>query len=500
MKQARVLLAGLYHETHCFVPEVTAADKFRIERGREILERRGDGSPIDGFLEIAELHGWKIVPAINCAAAPSGRADDRVFEAFWSELESAARGALAEGLSGVFLSLHGAMATGSIEDVEGELLERLRALPGMVEMPMFGVFDLHATFTERMARHADCLVCYRNNPHTDARESSMRVAELLAHTLTVGRRPGMYRLNPPIVWPPGGTGTADTPMRELEALARDIERRNTDVWAVNVVAGFAFSDAFDAGVSFSVVTGGGPDSARRALAELQTLALQLREAGLVAECSVDEILETTRPDSSGPILLVEPADNIGGGAPGDCTGILRAFLRHRTENAAVVINDPQSVAALEAAPAGSQKEVSVGGKGYALDEGPVPLVVTLISKSDGRFELEDPHSHLASMQGRLIDMGACAVVRHEGITILLTSRKTPPFDLGQFRSQGIDPAKLSYIGVKAAVAHRQAYDPIASASYMVRTPGPCTSDPRSLPYHRLRRPIFPLDPIPMEAK
>ena len=97
------------------------------------------------------------------------------------------------------------------------------------------------------------------------------------------------------------------------------------------------------------------------------------------------------------------------------------------------------------------------------------------------------------MQGIHVDMGPCAVVRVDGVTILLTSRKTPPFDLGQWRSQGIEPSSLAIIGVKAAVAHRQAYDPITAASYRVRTPGPCASDLRTLPYRRVRRPIFPLD-------
>jgi microcystin degradation protein MlrC len=70
------------------------------------------------------------------------------------------------------------------------------------------------------------------------------------------------------------------------------------------------------------------------------------------------------------------------------------------------------------------------------------------------------------MQGINVDMGPCAVVRVEGVIILLTSRKTPSFDLGQLRSQGIEPTSLSVIGVKAAVAHRRAYDPIAVASYL----------------------------------
>ena len=95
-------------------------------------------------------------------------------------------------------------------------------------------------------------------------------------------------------------------------------------------------------------------------------------------------------------------------------------------------------------------------------------------------------------------MGPCAVVRHvwpgakEGVRILLTSRPTPPFDLGQLRSQGIRPESARVIGVKAAVAHKEAYDPIAVESYVVDTPGPCSSVLNSLPYKKVPRTVFPL--------
>ena len=69
-------------------------------------------------------------------------------------------------------------------------------------------------------------------------------------------------------------------------------------------------------------------------------------------------------------------------------------------------------------------------------------------------------------------MGPSAVVRHRGLTILLTSKKLPPFDLGQWRSQGINPEELSMIGIKAAVGHRVAYGKIASASSRSTPPAP----------------------------
>ena len=99
------------------------------------------------------------------------------------------------------------------------------------------------------------------------------------------------------------------------------------------------------------------------------------------------------------------------------------------------------------------------------------------------------------MCGSHIEMGPCSVVRHKGVWILLTSRKTPPFDLGQWRSQGIVPETLSVIAIKAAVAHRRVYDPIAGAHFTVETSGPCSSNLKGFPFRNVKRPVFPLDEI-----
>ena len=390
----------------------------------------------------------------------------------------------------IYLSLHGAMVTETFDDAEGELLRRIRNIPSLGKIPIFGVFDLHANFTDAMAVNANGLVCYCENPHTDARATGVRAAELLLRCVGGGGLPRMFRHNPPIIWPPTGTGTADSPMRDLEALAREIEGSHPDIWAVNVVAGFSFADVTDAGVSFSIVTTGSEEKARASLARLADAAIALKDRGYPPERSADDVLRSLPPGEAGPIILVEPSDNVAGGAPGDGTGVLRALLRNRVGRGCVIINDPRAVVELASVAVGHRKTLAIGGVGSPLDDGPVRLEVELQSRSDGQFQLEDIHSHLAASQGRTIQMGACAVVVHGGVTILLTSRKTPPFDLGQLRSQGIEPTKMRVIGVKAAVAHRRAYDPIAKASFTVATPGPCTSDPHRLLYRKLRPEMY----------
>jgi len=480
----KILIAGLFHETHTFVDDTTSLADFQIRRGAKMLDCTGDASPLGGVLEFGAQHDWDFIPVIDYRATPSGTVADAVLDEWWGEFETA----WPPDCDALYLVLHGAMVCESFPDVEGEVLSRIRILPGAEHLPIFGVYDLHANFSSAMAQHADCLVAYRENPHTDARESAVRAASLLARHLETGERPHIELRQLPIILPPTGTGTADDPMKSLAARARELE--SGDLWAINIAAGFAFADTPDTGVSLQAITTG---DASAALDELESVALELKELGVRIDPPVESVMPEIRKPADGLTVLVEPSDNIGGGAPGDGTGCLRALISHRIENAAVCLNDPEAVRALGKVALGKRITLALGGKGSRFDEGPLELEVELISRSDGRFELEDKQSHLASMCGDFFDMGDCAMVRHAGVTVLLTSNKTAPFDLGQWRSQGIDPEQLNVIVVKAAVAHRAAYDPIAARSFTVDTPGPCSSDLKRLPYGKIQRPIYPLD-------
>ena len=494
----RVFVAGIFHETHSFSGDTTGLSAFVIHRGQEILDRRGDASQIDGFLSVAEREGWEVVPSAIYTGGASGTVDHAVFEQFWSEVEPVLKKALADGLDAIHLSLHGAMVTSGCDDPEGELMARIRATPGAENLPMYCVGDLHGTLTPRMGALSDCMIFYRECPHTDQFDSAVLSSTLLARCLKTGVRPKHLVMVTPIVWPPTGTGTRDGPMRALEDAARRMEKTIPGVLAVNIVGGYAFSDVPHAGVAFSVITEGDEAAAQEALRELGGIAWEMREGGIPKQHDLDTVVRDFKESNfkfggKGPVLLVEPSDNIGGGAPGDGTDVMRALLKYDIQGAGIAIADAQSVAALADVPIGGKITLPIGGKGSPLDPGPVTLEVELISRSDGVFELEDKNSHLVGSLGKIIRMGPCAVVRHRGLTILLTSKKLPPFDLGQWRSQGINPEELSMIGIKAAVGHRVAWGRIAAGEFTVNTSGPCTSDITRLPYTRLRRPVFPLD-------
>ena len=489
----RIFLAGLFHETNTFVEQPTPASAFQVARDEELLAFLGNDSPMDGFLRSASEYGWEVIPGVDYRATPSGPLSDEVFETYWKELHERLVKALAGGLDGIFLVLHGAMASLNQPDVEGELLERIRALKGAEDLPLFAVLDLHANVSERMAHHASALIPYRKNPHTDARETAVRAARHLWRALTSRKTLHTHYRHARILLAPPDTGTDEPMMSKLEDMARALEQ-SAGHWEVGVAPGFAHADTPDTGMSFWVVSDKPAISCDTTLESLFSQARSLTRELQPAEWDLHAALDRIAEEKKFPALLVEPADNIGGGAPGDATFILRALLERPIGKSGVILNDPEAAKLLHSHAPGSTVKVSLGGRGSSFDPGPVTLEVKIEKLTDGSFELEDKHSHLASICGSQILMGPSALVTHGHVTILVTSLPTPPFDLGQWRSQGIDPEKLEIIGVKAAVAHRQAYNPITASTFTVKTLGPCTSDLRSLPYKKLRRPIFPLDP------
>ncbi len=483
-KKHRVLVGRLFHESHTFLEERTGSEGFEIRMGADMLRAEGDHSPLDGILTSARSLGWEVVPAADIFGMPGAAVRDEVLERFIQALRDAV--GAAPGIDGVCLALHGAMVTESCDDVEGAVVRELRGLLGDA-VPIFGILDLHGNIGTSLQGKNLGFFSYRENPHNDACEAAARCARELDCALSSGipRHTMVRRL--PLLWAPIATGTNDSPMADLENLARELERAHPELRGLSVFAGYAYADTPDTGVCLTAVHVDGVGAvAAAALDQLESLAIALDGRARVSFATPEEILEGIRQAEHGEaprtVILVESSDNIGGGAPGDGTGALRFILNHGIGNALLAINDPDAVRLCRA---GETVRLALGGKGSSMDDGPVEIDAVCRSVHKGLFELEDKRSHLASMQGARFDMGPCAVVQSEGTTLLITTRKTPPMDLGQFRSVGIEPSDYRVIAVKAAVAYRDAYASIPHRAFHLDTAGPCTSRLDRFPYLNL---------------
>lgn len=493
MKRNAILIAGLFHETHGFLDERTALSDFECSGAGSRRSLNLPGSPMAAAVRRLLDAGAHLIEGPYFFAMPSGMVSKDVvaewkrrFAAVWSEQ--------GDSVEAIYLVLHGAMVSERDDDVEAEVVAWIRTLPGASELPIYAVLDLHGNISERFTAQMQGFLAYRKNPHNDAAEAAERVADLMLDARASGKRHRVAWRGTNLLWSPSGTSTALEPMTGLESIARQSERL-PGIAGVNIFAGYSYADMPNTGVSFSVVAEVDcPEERIEAIFERLTAhAQQHREAGHPRGDTAAFFLAAYRSAENGGLIVAEPSDNIGAGAPGDGTGLLRFFLDEGIENCGVIINDPEAVARLQKEKPGADVTLFVGGRGSSFDPGPVELSGRYVRSLEGSFDLEDPRSHLASMCGLRIHMGACAVFETKGITLLLTSLKTPPFDLGQWRVAGIDPKRFQVIGVKAAVAHRQVYDRIASAHFTLDTPGPCQLDLRGVPYRRIRRPVFPLD-------
>ena len=153
-----------------------------------------------------------------------------------------------------------------------------------------------------------------------------------------------------------------------------------------------------------------------------------------------------------------------------------------------MVNDPEAVQAAFAAGVGGAVELAVGGKTDRLHGEPVPIRGRVRLLSDGRWTHEGPEN-----AGVPVEKGPIAVVRVEGVNLVLTTQKTPPGDLQQLKSVGIDPTRQQILVVKAAVRWRGGYWPITKHHIDVDTPGLGSVNLASFPFQQIRRPIFPLD-------
>ncbi len=491
----RIAIGGIVHETHSFAEARTTLADFRsqaLHYGNAILEAMaGTRSAIGGVIQRADAHGWALVPTVYGAAMPGGIVAEAAYQTLLQALLD--RLAAAVPVDGVLLVLHGAMVTEEHLDPESHILEQVRGIVGK-ETPIVVVLDMHGNISPRTVELADVLVAFDMNPHTDPHARGMEAVDILARLLDGAIRPTPAYVHPPIMLPPQATGTADLPLRAVHERVAEMEAGD-DVVCICVMAGFAYADTPFTGASIVVTTDDDPHLADQYAHELADILMAHRRAALPELLPPEEAVARALALPGRPIVLVDSADNIGGGTPGDGTDALRAMLAQGVVEGTIVLADPEAVAACWDAGEGAEITLAVGGKTDRWHGDPVTVTGLVRALSPGVFACELPNNHFASFYGNTIRMGRTAWLRVGGVNIILTERKTPPFDLAQLRGVGVIPEQQKMIVVKSAVAYRAAYLPIAAGVIEMDTAGLCTANLSRFPYRHLRRPIFPLDDI-----
>ncbi len=484
----RVAIVGVFHETNSYAAHEITLDAFRafeLLEGEAVREaNRGVNSVIGGFIDGGEAEGFDLVPIFTASAWPSGPCTRPTFDHLLQRIEA---GLVKNGpYDAMLLNLHGAMAVPAVADVEGTILACLRSVVG--DLPISAVVDFHANVSTTLADGVNALVAYSTYPHIDMGDRGREAATLLGRILrgepmqtTLGRLP--------MLTVPMGQATAAEPMKGL--LIRAQERAAAaGLIRISLAPGFPYADVASAG--FSAIAVAAP--AQRGIAA-QVIRQTLADVAAHADEFVVEVLtpeegvaEALASPVAGTTVLVDVADNVGGGTSGDSVAILAELVRQGAVGAATIVADREVARAAHEAGVGARLSLPLGGKTDLLHGDPLTLDgAEVLELTDGDYV-----ATTAWMQGRLFRLGRSALLGVGGVKVLVTEHAIPPFHGDQLRTVGVAPEAMTYVTAKSAIAWRDAF-PFAAREVLIEGPGACPVTIERL--HRTCQPVA-VEPSP----
>ncbi|MBN1296287.1 MlrC C-terminal domain-containing protein, partial [bacterium] len=88
-----------------------------------------------------------------------------------------------------------------------------------------------------------------------------------------------------------------------------------------------------------------------------------------------------------------------------------------------------------------------------------------------------------------------AVVRIDGVTVAVTERRTTFHRESDFTRLGLDPRSFRIIVVKIGYLEPELAG-MARAAFLALSPGAVNQNIAALNHKHIRRPMFPMDPVP----
>lgn len=485
----RIGILALLQESNTFIPQYTTLAHFEEElltTGEAVRHRlAGTHHEVGGMLHVLEEAGEEAVPIFAARALPFGiieaEAAQRLLEMMFEALQRAGP------LDGVLVAAHGATVSEPFRDLDGHWLGELRRRLGP-EVPIIGTIDPHANLSPAMVAATDALIAYRTNPHLDQWARGVDAARLLLDTLRGKFRPTMAAAFPPLAINIEKQHTAEEPCRSAYERA-DQQLEHPELLVNSIVLGFPYADVAEMGASTIAVTDDDPALARRLAGELAGYLWEQRAAFLGDFITVEAALDRA-VGLRGPVALLDMGDNVGGGSPGDGTILAWALHERRLPASFACLWDPEAVVHAQTLGVGNAGRFVIGGKTDPRHGPPLVCDATVVGLYSGQFEEPLPrHGGFTRL-----DQGPTAVLRTErGLTLMVTTRRMPPFSLRQLTAHGIDPQTLHLMVVKGVHAPVAAYREVCTHFIRVNTPGCTTADIEQLVYDHRRRPMYPFE-------
>ena len=479
----RLFSATLATETNTFSPLPTSLENYRESVFFGAGEHPTDAprmctAPLFVARARAKAEGFELIEGSCFAASPAGTTNRADYETMRDEILGQLKAALP--VDGLLLGLHGAMVAHGYDDVEGDIIERCRALVG--PKCVIGVeLDPHCHLTMKRVSNADIIVLYKEFPHTDVVERAEDVIDLVLATLRGQVKPvtSVYDCRQIQSYP-----TTMQPMRGIVDRIMAMEGKD-GILSVSIAHCFPYGDVPEIGTRVLVIADGDKKKADALATQLGEELVGLRGKTAPQSFGVAAGISEGVAFNDLPVVIADPADNAGGGAPSDNTDILRHLIEANVESACLCpIWDPIAVRICFDAGLGARIGLRFGGKIAPSFGQPVDAEVEIVGLKRDAWQKFGPTQ---------VPVGDCAAVRVGGVEVILITKRTQATGLELFTNVGIDPTQRKIVVVKSTNHFMAAYGPIAKKVIYVESSGPLPRDHRKVPYKKVERPIWPLD-------
>ena len=479
----RLFSATMATETNTFSPLPTSLAAYR----EGVFLRPGEHPEDTPLMCTAPLwvarrrsatDGFTLIEGSCFAASPAGTTNRADYEFMRDEILTQLKAAVP--LDGVLLGLHGAMVAHGYDDTEGDVIEQVRAIVG--PDCVIGVeLDPHCHLTLKRVRVADIIILYKEFPHTDVVERAEDLLTLVLRTIRKQVRPAMslYDCRQIASYP-----TTLPLMRAFVDKTAAMEGKD-GVLSVSIGHCFPYADVPELSGRILVITDNDKPQADRLASAIGQEFISMRGRTAPDYLSVEEGIDAALAFNASPVVMADPADNAGGGAPSDNTTILRRLIERNVPDAAVgPIWDPIAVRLCFDAGEGASFPLRLGGKIGPTSGVPIDAMVTVTALRRDCWQSFGPTQ---------APLGDCAAVRVGGVSVVLISNRGQALGLELFRNMNIEPGERKLVVVKSTNHFMAAFGPIAKKVIYVDADGPLSRDYRRIGYTKVQRPIWPLD-------
>ena len=470
--QPRIGVAGIMVENSTFLPH------------RAIMVARENFMP--DYLHPDSILGQGAVwlPALMGGAQGRGLITRESYEEFVSNALEIIKANMP--YDAFWFYIHGACSVEGLDDVEGDFLQRIRGVIGHDAL-VTTTMDLHGNVSWRLAMYTDLITTFRTAPHDDARESHRRGVVNLLERLHTGKGRPAYKawVAVPILLSGEWTSTRVEPAKSLYAMVPEVEAM-PGVIDAGIWIGYVWADERR---SQGVVMVYGDDK-RQVEVGARKLAQKFwdvrHEFDFEAPAfPLEEALEIAIASDKKPFFISDMGDNPGGGGSGEVTWTLARVLRHpefqKPDGKSLLYQSIHAPGMIDIA-----RRAGIGGhaEGYAgaiLDysyEPPIWLSGTVV------WVTPEPDQ---TTGGRA---NPVAVIKIGNVYVVIANNGTPSPNL---TGSGIDPREMDIVMVKQGYLVPHWFN-MQADWVMAKTRGGVDQDFASLPYKRVIRPIFPLDP------